>query len=200
MRMSDKLGSTNTIDTPESRNGHGGDLAELATNLRSSFDARLPPFKPMQADGLQSRSGVQDQLSEALKKHHRYTPLPVPRSIMRNPQAVAGSRTFTRTYVRDPSAQGESWCPNLRSWILAVQPNQHDDCVQSAWSCGSQASSHYRAAVLCVCWRHWPDPKDLRDVGHQCKPVLSLLPVTSEPQSWANARSACQEPWHIVDR
>ncbi|CAL5224575.1 g7281 [Coccomyxa viridis] len=64
------MGVPNAIDTPESRNGHGSDLAELATNLRSSFDARLPPFKPAQIDGLPPRSGIQDQLSEALKKHH----------------------------------------------------------------------------------------------------------------------------------
>ena len=69
------MGVPNAIDTPESRNGHGSDLAELATNLRSSFDARLPPFKPAQIDGLPPRSGIQDQLSEALKKHHRYTPV-----------------------------------------------------------------------------------------------------------------------------
>lgn len=97
---------TDTIDTPESRNGHGGNLAELATNLRSSFDARLPPFKPMQVDGLQVRSGVQDQLSEALKKHHRYTPLLVPWSTLRNPQAVAGPQTLVQTYSRDILARG----------------------------------------------------------------------------------------------
>ena len=73
--MGDKMGVPNTVDTPESRNGHGSDLAQLATDLRSSFDARLPPFKPAQTDGLPGRSGIQDQLSEALKKHHRYTPV-----------------------------------------------------------------------------------------------------------------------------
>ena len=67
------MGAPDTVDTPESRNGHSGDLAELATNLRSSFDARLPPFIP-QTDKLR-RSGLQEQLSEALKKHHRYTPM-----------------------------------------------------------------------------------------------------------------------------
>ena len=71
--MSGQIGTVKTVDTPESRNGHGADLAELATNLRSSFDARLPPFEPTQSDKLNSRSDIQAQLSEALKKHHRYT-------------------------------------------------------------------------------------------------------------------------------
>ena len=71
--MTDEMGGADTVDTPERRNGHNGDLAELATNLRSSFDARLPAFVPSQTDKLHRRSGLQDQLSEALKKHHRYT-------------------------------------------------------------------------------------------------------------------------------
>ena len=65
------MGAPDKADTPESRNGHG-DLAELASNLRSNFDSRLPPYRPP-SDGATSAASMHEQLSEALKKHHRYT-------------------------------------------------------------------------------------------------------------------------------
>ena len=67
--MTDKMGAPDTADTPESRNGHA-DLAQLATNLRSSFESRLPPFEATDRTVPVSAS---EALSEALKKHHRYT-------------------------------------------------------------------------------------------------------------------------------
>ena len=67
--MTDKMGAPDVADTPESRNGHA-DLAQLASNLRSSFDSRLPPFEAKDKSVPVSAS---EALSEALKKHHRYT-------------------------------------------------------------------------------------------------------------------------------
>ncbi|CAK0787626.1 hypothetical protein CVIRNUC_010848 [Coccomyxa viridis] len=64
--MTDKMGAPDTADTPESRNGHA-DLAQLASNLRSSFDSRLPPFE---ARGTPVSVSASEALSEALKKHH----------------------------------------------------------------------------------------------------------------------------------
>ena len=67
--MIDDVGAPDTADTPESRNGHAN-LAQLASNLRSSFDSRLPPFEARDKPVSVSAS---EALSEALKKHHRYT-------------------------------------------------------------------------------------------------------------------------------
>ena len=67
--MTDKMGAPDAADTPESRNGHA-DLAQLASNLRSSFDSRIPPFE---ARGTPVSVSAREALSEALKKHHRYT-------------------------------------------------------------------------------------------------------------------------------
>ena len=68
------MGIPEEAETPESRNGHGGDLAELASNLRSSFDSRLPPFRP-NTEHYGTAMSAHEQLSEVLKKHHRYTPV-----------------------------------------------------------------------------------------------------------------------------
>lgn len=75
--MSDAMGAPDKADTPESRNGNG-DLAQLATNLRSGFESRLPPFTESQTKKMARSTSAQEALSEALKKHHRYTLVLVP--------------------------------------------------------------------------------------------------------------------------
>ena len=71
------MGAPDKADTPESRNGND-DLAQLATNLRSGFESRLPAFTESQTRQIARSTSAQERLSEALKKHHRYTLMLVP--------------------------------------------------------------------------------------------------------------------------